>query len=111
MTGEELEGWCTDPFGRHEARWLSDGTPTKLVRDGDVESYDDPPDEEPTQEPELIEPDVPAIGGADLIRAGEPGSGPVDLDSLERQMEGAALEGGAHPELDLRVPPPPIDSE
>ena len=47
----ELEGWCTDPFGRHEARWLSQGTPTKLVRDGGVESYDDPPDEEPTHEP------------------------------------------------------------
>jgi len=42
---ECLEGWYTDPFGRHEARWISSGRPTLLVRDGDVESHDDPPDE------------------------------------------------------------------
>jgi hypothetical protein len=109
MEAKELEGWCTDPFGRHEARWLSEGTPTKLVRDGEVESYDDPPDEEPSHEPELIEPDVPAIGGADLWRAGDPGSAPVNLESLDRQMGDAALEGGAHPQADLGVPPPPPD--
>ncbi len=68
---EEEEGWFTDPFGRHEARWLSFGTPTKLVRDGDVESYDEPPDEEPTSVPERIEPEVAANDGADLIRAGD----------------------------------------
>jgi hypothetical protein len=109
MEPEALEGWCTDPFGRHEARWLSEGTPTKLVRDGDVESYEDPPDEEPTRQPQLIEPDVGLIAGADLWRAGDPGSAPVDLGSLDRQMSDAALEGGAHPEVDLRVPPPPSD--
>jgi len=42
------DGWHADPFGRHEARWMSDGTPTGRVRDGDVESYDAPPDEEPS---------------------------------------------------------------
>ena len=31
------EGWYTDPYGRHEARWMSAGTPTRLVRDGEVE--------------------------------------------------------------------------
>ena len=36
MGTSELEGWCTDPFGLHEARWLSDGVPTKLVRDNGV---------------------------------------------------------------------------
>ncbi|HTU37563.1 MAG TPA: hypothetical protein VMF35_06065 [Acidimicrobiales bacterium] len=102
MDKEGLEGWCTDPFGRHEARWLSDGTPTKLVRDGDVESYDDPPDEEPTQVPQLVEPDVGAIGGADLIRAGESNGGPTDLESLDRSLGIAALEGGAHPEVEVR---------
>jgi hypothetical protein len=49
-----LEGWCTDPFGLHEARWLSDGVPTKLVRDNGVESYEDPPDEEWTVTPSPI---------------------------------------------------------
>ena len=38
------EGWFVDPFGRHEARWLSDGRPTQLVRDGGVESNDEPPE-------------------------------------------------------------------
>jgi hypothetical protein len=94
---QEQEGWFTDPFGRHEARWLSDGTPTKLVRDGGVESYDEPPDEEPTTAPERIEPDVVAKDGADLIRAGD-GSGLDDLGSLTERMEDAALEGGAHPQ-------------
>jgi hypothetical protein len=109
MRAEDLEGWCTDPFGRHEARWLSQGTPTKLVRDGEVESYDDPPDEEPSQAAELIEPIVAPDGGADLIRAGDPSSGPTDLESLERQMGVAAFEGGGHPEVDLGVAPPPPD--
>jgi hypothetical protein len=54
MSGVEQEGWYTDPFGVHEARWLSRGTPTKPVRDGQVESFDDPPSRAPTQVPEPI---------------------------------------------------------
>jgi hypothetical protein len=38
------EGWYVDPFGHHEARWISDGTPTGLVRDGRDESQDPPPE-------------------------------------------------------------------
>jgi len=38
------EGWYRDPFGVHEDRWMSQGQPTKLVRDGGTESYDPPPD-------------------------------------------------------------------
>lgn len=53
---ENLEGWFTDPFARHEARWFSAGTPTSLVRDGRTESRDDPPDEAPTRVPERIAP-------------------------------------------------------
>jgi len=37
------QNWCPDPFGIHEARWFSNGTPTALVRDGGVESQDPPP--------------------------------------------------------------------
>jgi hypothetical protein len=37
------EGWYHDPYGLHEARWISDGAPTALVRDNGVESDDDPP--------------------------------------------------------------------
>jgi hypothetical protein len=53
---QRLEGWYTDPFGRHQARWMSDGVPTVLVRDSGVESHDDPSDEPWSQEPEVIAP-------------------------------------------------------
>lgn len=62
-----LEGWCTDPYARHEARWLSDGKPTKLVRDGNTTTYDEPPDEPFVRVPELIEQD-PISGATDLMR-------------------------------------------
>jgi hypothetical protein len=39
------EGWYIDPYGRHEARWISGGMPTGLIRDGGVEGNDPPPDE------------------------------------------------------------------
>ena len=64
MDEDLIEGWFTDPFGRHEARWLSAGTPTRLVKDGDTEAYDDPPDEPPTRVPERIAP----AGGPDSTR-------------------------------------------
>jgi hypothetical protein len=65
----DQEGWFTDPYGIHEARWLSDGRPTKLVRDGEVESYDEPPPGEPTIVPERLEEDPSAAYGSDLVRA------------------------------------------
>jgi hypothetical protein len=37
------QGWFLDPYGLHEARYFSQGQPTKLVRDHDGESYDEPP--------------------------------------------------------------------
>ncbi len=61
---EHAEGWYTDPYGRHEARWMSDGTPTELVRDRGVESYEAPPDEEPSQTPELVAEAVAEAGQA-----------------------------------------------
>ncbi len=36
-------GWERDPYGIHELRYFSQGQPTKLVKDGNVEAYDDPP--------------------------------------------------------------------
>jgi hypothetical protein len=38
------QGWFSDPFGQHMARWFSDGNPTALVRDEGVESHDPAPD-------------------------------------------------------------------
>ncbi len=69
MESNEEEGWYTDPYGRHEARWLSDGAATKLVRDGDVESYDDPPDTQPTQVPVRLEAPIKSASD-DLKRVG-----------------------------------------
>lgn len=43
---------------------MSAGTPTKLVRDSDSESYADPPDAPWTHDPEPIVP----VGGPDSIR-------------------------------------------
>ena len=71
MADEPLEGWFTDPFVRHEARWLSDGHATKLVRDGEVTSYDEPPDGPWLESPQRIEPDPSAVSGNDLRRADE----------------------------------------
>ena len=38
------EGWHVDPYGKHDARWISDGTPTDLVRDSGIVSKDPPPE-------------------------------------------------------------------
>jgi hypothetical protein len=43
MDRQASQGWRTDPFGLHEWRYFSAGRPTKLVRDGRVEAYDEPP--------------------------------------------------------------------
>jgi hypothetical protein len=37
------EGWYVDPYELHEARWISAGVPTALIRDGQSESTDVPP--------------------------------------------------------------------
>ena len=104
MAEEHAEGWYTDPFGRHEARWMSDGTPTKLVRDGDVEAYDDPPDEEPSVTSTMVE-EEQATDGSDLIRSGDAGAG----GSLHERLADAGQFGatwGAHIPL-----PGPRDDE
>lgn len=101
MDPKDEEGWFTDPFGLHEARWLSQGTPTKLVRDRGVESYDEPPDEVPDHEPVRIEEDVAPDGGADLLRADDAEAlAPADIRTLDRRMDEAALEAAAHPEIE-----------
>jgi hypothetical protein len=63
------EGWFKDPYERHEARWVSDGTPTALVRDAGVESQDTPPDEPITVEMERVAAETIPGDGSDLKRA------------------------------------------
>jgi hypothetical protein len=69
------EGWYRDPFGAHEARWFSEGIPTALVRDGQLESHDPPP---PAADAAAVEPEeLPeqANAGSGLLRADEAESG------------------------------------
>jgi hypothetical protein len=86
MTGQVLEGWYSDPFGTHEARWLSNGEATKLVRDGTITSYDEPPDGPFIREPEPIEhPD--SAGGRDLLRADDAERNDASLEHSEVYMQ------------------------
>jgi hypothetical protein len=57
----KLQGWHADPFGLHGQRYFSGGEPTKLVRDGDVESYDDIPGQEPPagEDPAVVAAETP----------------------------------------------------
>jgi len=69
MTITITEGWCTDPFELHEARWISAGTPTKLVRDGAIESYEPVPTSLATAAPIPLHALAGAANGADLLRS------------------------------------------
>jgi hypothetical protein len=81
---EDMEGWYTDPFQRHEARWMSQGTPTHLVRDGKVEGSDPVSDEPFKVEPVRIE-GHPAHDGSDLKRADDAERGePFDPKAATR---------------------------
>jgi len=42
-----IEGWYTDPYGRYDARWMSRGVPTHLVRSGAIEGSDPVAAEQP----------------------------------------------------------------
>jgi hypothetical protein len=42
VADRELQGWYRDPFGTHELRHYSAGRPTRLVRDGGHEFYEEP---------------------------------------------------------------------
>lgn len=92
------EGWYTDLFGRHQARWMSDGVPTKLVSDEGVESNDDPPDSPTSYAAVRIEPPAGSMTSADTLRAdaAEATTKPSlrELDSEERSI---AITTDAHP--------------
>jgi hypothetical protein len=86
------EGWYTDPYGLHEARWLSGGKPTKLVRDHGVESYDEPPAEPPRRDPARIEP--PCADPSSDLRADDAergGKEDGDGESLYYKLRGLAM--------------------
>src|ERR1019366_10103338 len=68
--GDEMEeeGWYVDPYGVHEARWISAGTPTALVRDSNVEARDPPPKTPYVGQLAELPETVPRVGN-DLLRA------------------------------------------
>ncbi len=94
----EQEGWYTDPYARHEARWISGGVPTRLVRDGKVESYDDPPDSPPSQAWTPIEPPPGSATPLDTLRADAAESETMpSLSELDKMESSAAITAQAHP--------------
>jgi hypothetical protein len=69
----QAQGWYRDPFDRHEDRYFSVGSPTKLVRDNSVESYDPPPQDEGMPMPLLpvVARENEGRGVSDMRRADE----------------------------------------
>jgi hypothetical protein len=67
------EGWYEDPYDRHVDRWFSDGEPTSLVRDGESESRDEPPNVPPPMPLVESQPGRTPAQGIDLQRADDPG--------------------------------------
>jgi hypothetical protein len=85
------EGWYKDPFAIHEDRWMSQGQPTKLVRDSGTESYDPPPDQP------LPEELVPCDTGSGAA-GGDPGEADQETGYSDWHASRAALDaisGGA----------------
>jgi hypothetical protein len=88
----QAQGWYRDPYGLHEDRYFSQGLPTKLVRDGERESYDLPPDQ-PLPEADLVPAEQPggeAADGSDLLRADQTSSGRYDHDKALNEAFGMA---------------------
>jgi hypothetical protein len=73
----EEEGWYVDPFGLHEARWISAGAPTALVRDGGVEAQDPPPNTPYVGQLAELAGTVPKDDD-DLLRADDADSKPIE---------------------------------
>jgi hypothetical protein len=80
------EGWYRDPFGLHTDRWMSDGKPTKLVRDNGVTSNDEPPSD--VVPGPLVEADEKPAREGDLLRADS------DEDFDLSDSANAVLDGG-----------------
>jgi len=81
----EEEGWYVDPYRVHEAHWISAGTPTALVRDGDVESQDPPPTTPYVGQLAELPETVPREAD-DLLRADDADSKTFDPDSEEEAV-------------------------
>jgi hypothetical protein len=90
------EGWYRDPYGLHQDRWFSAGTPTSLVRDGGTEGHDDPPGYPPAGPPAEI-PDNDRFAQDDLRRADEAEARVDDGDLARADEAEAGEEPGGEP--------------
>jgi hypothetical protein len=89
----KLQGWQADPFGLHEKRYFSDGQPTKLVRDGAVESYDEPPGGELAPSAATTEPAANGENGTAQDAASAAGAQPDDAEPVSPELD--AIDGTA----------------
>ena len=77
--------------------------PSKLVRDGKTESFDDPPDSPPIQAWVPIDPPANSLTAADTLRADALEAVTTSsLGDLNREEDSAALTARAHPWFDTR---------
>jgi hypothetical protein len=85
------EGWFKDPYGRYEARWISDGAPTALVRNGGDESRDPPPDQPFTG---TLQPLDEGTGRSDDLRRADDGgrSSGYDANQAARRAWDVAID-------------------
>lgn len=90
------EGWYRDPYGIHQDRWFSAGTPTSLVRDQGTEGHDDPPGY-PAAGPPAEIPDSDPFPEDDLRRADEAEAGLQDGDLRRADEAEADAEQGGRP--------------
>jgi hypothetical protein len=82
------EGWYVDPYGEHDARWFSEGTPTSLVRDDSIESRDEPPERPFVGPLERPEPSHTATA-SDMRRAddsSQPDYGQTGMSAITKYM-------------------------
>jgi Zn-dependent protease with chaperone function len=100
MFDKKLEGWYTDPFGRHESRWMSRGTPTQLVRDGIFELTDPVYDEPFSVSPQKVD------GPARIVFA--PASQKQQGDVRRAQFGAAYFAAGAIWALGVAVAGEPV---
>jgi hypothetical protein len=83
----DAEGWYKDPYGRHQERWFSAGTPTKLVRDGQTEASDPPPNVPPPGPLVPADSHGPDLGAVDTLRADAAEDPTMDQPEITAIME------------------------
>jgi len=110
---DAYEGWAPDPFAAHEARYFVDGRPTRLVRDGTVESFDEPPHAPPVEASSalFVEPSASPVEPATADRFDqtlhEHGHGPDETVQADHAVAPDQPVAPPPPGTSYWSPPPP----